>query len=49
MKVIPVSNITGIETESQQSGYPISNLLDEHPKKQWKAEAGPSQHSPERL
>ena len=39
MKIIITDAITGTSADSTLSGYPSSNAVDGHPKKQWKAAA----------
>lgn len=39
MKIITTNAITNASADSTLSGYPASNSIDDHPKKQWKAAA----------
>ncbi|MBW1778932.1 MAG: hypothetical protein JRJ54_15330, partial [Deltaproteobacteria bacterium] len=36
MKVIYPNNITVLSADEEDASYPVSNLLDDHPKKVWR-------------
>lgn len=38
MKVISANNITSISADSENANYPAENVLDNHPKRPWKAD-----------